>query len=431
MPHHVQLLAVDNYPASTGFSVLRRPVADARAVAAALATHVGYESLPALVDEQCTRAAIIERIEALRDLDVGDRVVVYVAGHGESIAHRGYLIPWDGRPDEPSSWIPFDEIIDALRDGRPSTSLILVDVCDAGYVLQRRMTDAGFAGSGKTVYAIASCYAGREAADESPFARFIVEALEGWGGLGSDEAPHLVAAPDIARYVVRRYGETASLHRQGPIAGYLARDPRTGSDFELVPARPRLAPSVVHSVLHSGSNLAALLEMSRVLRYLGRVVALDFEYVPPDELRDVGKRMARQERVRVWDALGDELKVVDAANRLVGQPHIAWSPIDGESAEELRTLAVELVVRAAWKHDRTERLDSYAAPLRALLGGIIFALDRIEGAAPVAQTLGLIENLEGGILYYLNVMAVLFDTDELESRPWLRYLTSRSPFMVR
>jgi hypothetical protein len=51
-------------------------------------------------------------------------VVVYLSALGVAIDGKVHLIPGDGRPDEPASWLPLDELLQPLR--RTSTPLLLI-----------------------------------------------------------------------------------------------------------------------------------------------------------------------------------------------------------------------------------------------------------------------------------------------------------------
>ncbi|WP_209426250.1 caspase family protein [Pararhodobacter sp. SW119] len=108
---------------------LANPVADARAVAQMLRdfgfrVHDGYD-LDREEFEDLLRTALL-------NVDEGDEVLFFFAGHGVQIGQRNYLLPVDARFDDvydlPKYSITLDRVIEALS-ARSSAHAAIIDAC--------------------------------------------------------------------------------------------------------------------------------------------------------------------------------------------------------------------------------------------------------------------------------------------------------------
>jgi WD40 repeat protein len=113
-----------------GFAPLKTPVADAEKVAQVLRDEQQYEIVglagpKPLVNEQATRKNIHRLLDKLAR-KVGSyrdaAVVIYFAGHGEVDpddrgGFHGYVIPWDAKRHDRSTWLPMRDLRDHLKEG--------------------------------------------------------------------------------------------------------------------------------------------------------------------------------------------------------------------------------------------------------------------------------------------------------------------------
>ena len=94
----------------------------------------------ALRDLQATRQAILSGFDRLAEGNPEDTVVVYLAGHGETINNKWYFIPTDvsypvRRETLPSSSVSIDEITTALARIKAQKVVLLLDSCKSGAAL--------------------------------------------------------------------------------------------------------------------------------------------------------------------------------------------------------------------------------------------------------------------------------------------------------
>ena len=129
------VLGVDAYGA--GIPRLRSAVADARAIAAALADGQGFEVRTGF-DGEVSAAAVRALVERALPAELGadDRLLFYFAGHGIAVdgddGPAGYLLPADARRDDPASFLAMRAVHDALAALPCRHVLIVLDCCFAG-----------------------------------------------------------------------------------------------------------------------------------------------------------------------------------------------------------------------------------------------------------------------------------------------------------
>lgn len=244
----------DLYVLSVGVSryrqeqlALRFPAKDARDLAGALKAQEGqrYRRVEArvLVDQQATRAAILEQLRRLsRDARPGDVVAIFLAGHGITDQARGTyaFYPQDVDPWQPETQLS-GETLRAELARVTGRVVLFLDTCHAGQVdLSRLADDLASNASGVVVYASSS---GGQASLESPrwnngvFTKAVVEGLNGRADAANSGC---ITVSALEHYVARRVTELTA-ERQVPVSA----KPSTMPDLLLatVPARKRVVRS--------------------------------------------------------------------------------------------------------------------------------------------------------------------------------------------
>jgi len=117
--------------------------ADAESVAEILIDDLGFPraNVTVLLDGQATRSKVMERFLAYEFLSPDDRLVVFFAGHGSTVeGHRGpvgHLIPVDGRLDDKSTLIRWDDLTRNSEIIPAKHVLFIMDACYSGLAIQR------------------------------------------------------------------------------------------------------------------------------------------------------------------------------------------------------------------------------------------------------------------------------------------------------
>lgn len=124
-------------------SPLSIAVNDAEALAEVLVTKLGFpqDKVAVLLDEQATKTRVLETFLAYEALGRDDRLLVFFAGHGLSVeGHRGpvgYLIPVDGKPEDKSSLIRWDDLTRNAELIPAKHILFIMDACYSGLAILR------------------------------------------------------------------------------------------------------------------------------------------------------------------------------------------------------------------------------------------------------------------------------------------------------
>ena len=192
----------------------------------------GYQGVTLLLEEQATRPAVMQEIEALARLPTDATALVFFSGHGTRIedgqAARSYLCTYETTVDNlDGTAISGEEFAAALRRIPAQKTIVFFDVCHAGGVGQPRAVTlaptarTGLAesyyqelakGSGRAI--IASCRedeASWELADmrNGVFTHYLLHALKGEACIRDDG---LIRIYDIADYVQRAVPQRISQH---------------------------------------------------------------------------------------------------------------------------------------------------------------------------------------------------------------------------
>lgn len=128
---------------------LPNAVKDADAVAAEL-EKIGFE-VTKITDntyKKPTRANILEALNDLQNSSADDRIVIYYAGHGNSVPvpyqegyYNGYIIPENARKDDMSSYVSMNNIKDITMMYQAKHVLYLFDCCFSGHFVDITRAD--------------------------------------------------------------------------------------------------------------------------------------------------------------------------------------------------------------------------------------------------------------------------------------------------
>jgi len=117
--------------------------ADAESVAEVLTGELGFpaDKVTLLLDEHATRARIMERFLAFDSLAEDDRLIVFFAGHGQTVSGQrgdiGYLVPVNGRLEDKSTLIRWGELTSNSEVIPAKHILFVMDACYSGLAIQR------------------------------------------------------------------------------------------------------------------------------------------------------------------------------------------------------------------------------------------------------------------------------------------------------
>jgi hypothetical protein len=122
---------------------LARACADAESVAEVLVTSLGFakSEVVTLFDDQATKAEILKQFTGFDSLAPDDRLLVFFAGHGETVpGHRGdigFLVPVDGQLQDKSTLIAWQELTRGAELIPAKHILFIMDACYSGLAIQR------------------------------------------------------------------------------------------------------------------------------------------------------------------------------------------------------------------------------------------------------------------------------------------------------
>lgn len=208
---HVLAIGADAYGGD--LAPLRFAASDADSVAHAITAQPARAYRDVAVhrmtgDEAVSRDAILERLEALsEEVDEGDAVIVYLAGHGiQTEAGRYVFVPPEVTQADQivSGGLDQDALVAAIGRLRARHTLLMLDTCHAGaFEPPRRAAGAMSNESGFMVIAAAAPES--EALDgydseSGVFAHAVEEGLTGGAALGGPE----VEAAGLGLYLARR-----------------------------------------------------------------------------------------------------------------------------------------------------------------------------------------------------------------------------------
>jgi WD40 repeat protein len=138
---HVLLVGVNRY--RERHLQLRYPVPDASAIGQDLRQRgrglFAEVRVTELFDQDASREGILQALRQLQGVSPRDLAVVYLAGHGTTVAGEWYFIPQDIGAPTPARiqarGLPSALLTRELEDIAPQRVLLLIDACDSGLAL--------------------------------------------------------------------------------------------------------------------------------------------------------------------------------------------------------------------------------------------------------------------------------------------------------
>jgi uncharacterized caspase-like protein len=137
------IVGINNYQHT---SPLGYAIHDAQAMAHLLVDEFAFpkENVLLLTDEHATGSNIIGSFLAYIDeVDIDDRIIFFFAGHGHTLSGRrgevGYLVPYDGKPDNLSTLIRWDELTRNAELIPAKHMLFVMDACYGGLAITRSL----------------------------------------------------------------------------------------------------------------------------------------------------------------------------------------------------------------------------------------------------------------------------------------------------
>jgi hypothetical protein len=97
----------------------------------------GFGNVKIFIDAQATSHNILSYLEdnLAGSLRNDDRIIFYFSGHGETKNKWGYIIPYEGEKDRPSTWISMEKIREiAAKLGSARHQLFILDSCFGGMI---------------------------------------------------------------------------------------------------------------------------------------------------------------------------------------------------------------------------------------------------------------------------------------------------------
>jgi Caspase domain len=136
------VIGIDLYENHPNIHNLSTPVIDANAFADLLETEYEYkpENVQRLINEKATLKELRTLLnntllDRLQPKD-SDRLIFYFAGHGlpknSDKGPTGYLVPYDAKLGQESSFLPMSEVYEALNKLHCHHLLVVLDCCFAG-----------------------------------------------------------------------------------------------------------------------------------------------------------------------------------------------------------------------------------------------------------------------------------------------------------
>lgn len=241
---HALVIGIDKYRYA---SPLAQAVNDATQFAHLLQDTLGFytPNVTLLTDCTATRANIMASFMryASHGTDPDDRLIVFYAGHGHTVSgHRGetgFLVPSDGKIDDLSTLVRWDEITNNADLIRAKHIFFLMDACYGGLALKRSPYNSGTTRlredmmrrfsrqvltAGKADEAVSD--GGGSRPGHSIFTSHLLDAMEGAAGGGDG----MITANKVMAYVYEKVGNDPR-SGQSPHYGFLEGD----GDFIIAP----------------------------------------------------------------------------------------------------------------------------------------------------------------------------------------------------
>jgi hypothetical protein len=240
-PHYVDsralVIGIDRYKHAPP---LGQACNDAVGIVDALTSRFGFEpeKIELLTDEDATRAKILASFMrfATTDVALDSRIIIFFAGHGHTVTgyrgETGFLVPVDGRVEDLSTMIRWDELTRNADLIPAKHILFIMDACYGGLALSRKPLPPGsmrfvrdmlqrfsrqVLTAGKADEAVAD--AGGPRPGHSIFTGYVLDAMEG----AAATAEGIISANGIMAYVYDKVGSDPNSY-QTPHYGFIDGD---------------------------------------------------------------------------------------------------------------------------------------------------------------------------------------------------------------
>jgi len=197
---------------------LNYAVADAQSVAALLPS-LGFrpERILLLLDGAATRARIeLAFYRDLKGMGPDDRLLVYFAGHGETLTTRtgeeGYILPVDADPNNlPLTAVAMDDFQRTARRLTAKHYFFVMDACFSGFAATRTASEKAPTQQHRSaalrepvVQVLTAGRKGELSIEEGGHGLFTRRVLEGLRGLADSESQGVISAGQLAAWVEQR-----------------------------------------------------------------------------------------------------------------------------------------------------------------------------------------------------------------------------------
>ena len=152
--YHALIIAVENYPASSGLVPLNQPVKDGGKLYLALTGKYNFPKEQTTLLKNPTRTEILQALEDMsKKITPKENIIIFYAGHGvwDERLKVGYWLPSDAAINNKANWIANSTLRDYIAGIQAKHTLLITDACFSGSIFKSR--DAGI-----TDYAMAKIY---------------------------------------------------------------------------------------------------------------------------------------------------------------------------------------------------------------------------------------------------------------------------------
>ena len=135
---HALIIGIGDY-ADPNFLPLPGAISDAQKIAEVLSSEIYQFKVKLLLNEQATKAAILEALDSLQVVDPDSRSIVFLRGHGGNIKNKfretGFIFAYDSCKDKRGTWLPLEEVTTLREYTSGKHMLFIFDSCFSGKAL--------------------------------------------------------------------------------------------------------------------------------------------------------------------------------------------------------------------------------------------------------------------------------------------------------
>ncbi len=342
---------------------------DATAFAEQLTSRFGFPdaNVSIILDKDATLQNIRGAMHKLaRGTTEEDRIIVFYAGHGHTVPaygrEAGFLVPVDGRADDTSTLLTWDDLVNTSRIIRAKHMLFIMDACYGGLIGMRALSPGAkrfvrdmlsrysrqFLTAGKADEVVADCGGPRNG--HSVFTGHLLNALEG----EMQASDGLISANALMAHVYSRVAQDPH-SLQAPHYGFLAGDGDLFFTIPVVetdPSKPKDTGDVMIEVppdlLAPEEATAAPPLLERVKEYLSdRKHRIALDDLVMRELRTAQQRLGEEN----FSVQGSNITKQDFADRLLKYENassdlLKVSALLGRWAEDDQQAVIRQIVNA-------------------------------------------------------------------------------------